>query len=161
MSPTHAARTADCALTVISATNPSKRCSTKSSNSILRGLPLNYRPRVRCCQVTSSGMFDDYLKCGRLEHGFLRLRCDNCHAEHFAAFSCMHRGFCPSCGAWRIVESAALLVDEVFPYKPMHQLASGKACRAMQNNSMDGIGRSRFEVFATGRIDWFTKGVQQ
>ena len=23
--------------------------------------------------------FDDYLKCGRLEHGFLRVRCDNCH----------------------------------------------------------------------------------
>lgn len=25
--------------------------------------------------------FDDYLKCGRLEHGFLRVRCDNCHHE--------------------------------------------------------------------------------
>ncbi len=23
--------------------------------------------------------FDAYLKCGRLEHGFLRVRCDNCH----------------------------------------------------------------------------------
>jgi hypothetical protein len=26
--------------------------------------------------------FEDYLKCGRLEHGFLRVRCDTCHAEH-------------------------------------------------------------------------------
>ena len=25
--------------------------------------------------------FDDYLKCGRLEHGFLRVRCDTCHHE--------------------------------------------------------------------------------
>lgn len=40
--------------------------------------------------------FDDYLKCGRLEHGFLRVRCDTCHAEHLVAFSCKRRGFCPS-----------------------------------------------------------------
>ena len=32
--------------------------------------------------------FDDYLKCGRLEHGFLHWRCDTCHAEHLVAFSC-------------------------------------------------------------------------
>ncbi|MCP4980059.1 MAG: hypothetical protein GY935_06140, partial [Gammaproteobacteria bacterium] len=25
--------------------------------------------------------FDEYLKCGRLEYGFLRLRCDTCQAE--------------------------------------------------------------------------------
>ena len=31
--------------------------------------------------------FEDYLKCGPLEHGFLRVRCDGCHAEHLVAFS--------------------------------------------------------------------------
>ncbi len=25
--------------------------------------------------------FDDYLQCGRLENGFLRVRCDTCHFE--------------------------------------------------------------------------------
>jgi len=65
--------------------------------------------------------FEDYLKCGRLEHGFLRVRCDTCHTEHLVAFSCKHRGFCPSCGARRMVESAALLVDEVLPHQPMRQ----------------------------------------
>lgn len=65
--------------------------------------------------------FDDYLKCGRLEHGFLRARCDTCHAEHLVAFSCKRRGFCPSCGARRMAESAALLVDEVLPEQPMRQ----------------------------------------
>jgi len=45
--------------------------------------------------------FEEYLKCGRLEHGFLRVRCDNCHAEQLVAFSCKRRGFCPSCGARR------------------------------------------------------------
>ncbi|WP_249542844.1 transposase zinc-binding domain-containing protein, partial [Escherichia coli] len=38
-----------------------------------------------------------------------------CHAEHLVAFSCKRRGFCPSCGARRMAESAALLVDEVLP----------------------------------------------
>ncbi len=65
--------------------------------------------------------FEDYLKCGRLEHGFLRVRCDSCHAEHLVAFSCKRRGFCPSCGARRMAESAALLVDEVFPEQPVRQ----------------------------------------
>ena len=37
------------------------------------------------------------------------------------AFSCKRRGFCPSCGARRMAESAALLVDEVFPAQPVRQ----------------------------------------
>lgn len=65
--------------------------------------------------------FTDYLKCGRLEHGFLRVRCERCHHEKLVAFSCKRRGFCPSCGARRMVESAALLVDEVLPVRPIRQ----------------------------------------
>jgi len=65
--------------------------------------------------------FEDYLQCWRLEHGFLRVRCEKCHAEHLVAFSCKRRGFCPSCGARRMAESAALLVDAVLPEQPMRQ----------------------------------------
>ncbi len=65
--------------------------------------------------------FDEYLKCGRLEHGFLRVRCETCHDEKLVAFSCKRRGFCPSCGARRMADSAALLVDEVLPHQPMRQ----------------------------------------
>jgi ribosomal protein S27E len=65
--------------------------------------------------------FADYLKCGRLEHGFLRVQCSECHHEHLVAFSCKRRGFCPSCGARRMAESAALLVDEVLPAQPIRQ----------------------------------------
>ena len=65
--------------------------------------------------------FEDYLKCGRLEHGFLRVRCADCHAERLVAFSCKRRGFCPSCGARRMAEGAALLVDEVLPREPLRQ----------------------------------------
>jgi ribosomal protein S27E len=65
--------------------------------------------------------FEAYLKCGRLEHGFLRVRCEHCHAEKLVAFSCKRRGFCPSCGARRMTDSAALLADEVLPAKPIRQ----------------------------------------
>jgi hypothetical protein len=65
--------------------------------------------------------FEEYLKCGCLEHGFYRVRCDTCHEERLLAFSCKKRGFCPSCGARRMADSAALLVDEVLPHKPMRQ----------------------------------------
>ncbi len=65
--------------------------------------------------------FEDYLKCGRLEHGFLRVRCESCHHEKLVAFSCKRRGFCPSCGARRMADSAAHLVDEVLPKRPIRQ----------------------------------------
>jgi ribosomal protein S27E len=65
--------------------------------------------------------FEAYLKCGRLEHGFLRVRCEDCHAEKLVAFSCKRRGFCPSCGARRMADTAALLADEVLPRKPLRQ----------------------------------------
>src|SRR5262249_33053684 len=39
----------------------------------------------------------DYLQCGVLAHGFLRLGCDTCKHELLLAFSCKRRGFCPSC----------------------------------------------------------------
>ncbi len=112
--------------------------------------------------------FEDYLKCGRLEHGFLRLRCENCHEERLVAFSCTNsrrfrrapritpgilpsalrarlRRFkiapgdfvCPSCGARRMAESSALLVDEVFPHQPVRQLTPWMACsRAMQRSDV-------------------------
>jgi hypothetical protein len=39
--------------------------------------------------------FDDYLRCGILAHGFLRLGCDTCKHELLVPFSCKRRGFCP------------------------------------------------------------------
>jgi ribosomal protein S27E len=65
--------------------------------------------------------FEAYLKCGRLEHGFLRVQCESCKHEDLVAFSCKKRGFCPSCGAKRMVEHAALLVDDVLPLAPYRQ----------------------------------------
>jgi hypothetical protein len=65
--------------------------------------------------------FDALLECGILAHGFLRLRCAECAHEKLVAFSCKRRGFCPSCGARRMAETAAHLVDCVIPRVPVRQ----------------------------------------
>ena len=42
-------------------------------------------------------------------------------AERLVAYSCKRCGFCPSCAAQRLTESAAVLVDEVLPCEPVRQ----------------------------------------
>jgi len=65
--------------------------------------------------------FEAFLECGILAHGFLRVRCADCAHEKLVAFSCKRRGFCPSCGARRMAQSAAVLVDKVTPRVPVRQ----------------------------------------
>jgi Putative transposase/Transposase zinc-binding domain len=65
--------------------------------------------------------FYDYLQCGILAHGFLRLGCDTCHKELLVPFSCKRRGFCPSCAGRRMAQTAAHLVEQVLPWVPTRQ----------------------------------------
>ncbi len=65
--------------------------------------------------------FNAFLECGILAHSFLRLRCADCAHEKLVAFSCKRRGFCPSCGARRMAETAAHLIDHVIPRVPVRQ----------------------------------------
>jgi Putative transposase/Transposase zinc-binding domain len=65
--------------------------------------------------------FYDYLRCGILAHGFLRLGCDTCHKELLVPFSCKRRGFCPSCAGRRMTQTAAHLVEQVLPWVPTRQ----------------------------------------
>jgi hypothetical protein len=58
----------------------------------------------------------EYLTCGVLGNGFVRLKCSGCGKEERPlAFSCKGRGFCPSCTGRRMADTAARLVDNVFP----------------------------------------------
>jgi hypothetical protein len=66
--------------------------------------------------------FYDYLQCGILAHGFLRLGCESCKKEVLLAFSCKRRGFCPSYSGRRMAQTAAHLVECVMPatgYDPL------------------------------------------
>jgi hypothetical protein len=65
--------------------------------------------------------FEVFLECGILAQGFLRVRCAECAHEKLVAFSGKRRGICPACGARRMAETAAHLVDHVIPPVPVRQ----------------------------------------
>jgi hypothetical protein len=62
-----------------------------------------------------------FLDCGILAHGFLRLQCESCKEEKLLPFSCKGRSTCPSCCGRRMADTAAHLVDHVFPRVPVRQ----------------------------------------
>ena len=68
--------------------------------------------------------FRKYLECGILAHGFARARCADCGYDFLIAFSCKGRGICASCNTRRMVETAAHLLDEVFPRVPVRQVGA-------------------------------------
>jgi hypothetical protein len=65
--------------------------------------------------------FEAYLRCGILDDGLIRVRCERCGDTTVVGFSCKGRGFCPSCGGRRMSELAAHLVDRVLPPVPIRQ----------------------------------------
>jgi hypothetical protein len=62
-----------------------------------------------------------FLKCGRLEEGFIRCHCDGCGADLLVPYSCGSRSICPSCSTRRMCNTAAHLVDRVLPNLPLRQ----------------------------------------
>jgi putative transposase/transposase-like zinc-binding protein len=57
--------------------------------------------------------FYDYVRCGILAHGFLRLGCDTCKKELLVPFSCKRRGFCPSCAGRCMAQMAASVQQRI------------------------------------------------
>jgi ribosomal protein S27E len=92
-----------------------------SERARARAPPFIDPPRYARHRLETTLLYQLVERHGRLEHGFLRVRCEECHAEKLVAFSCKRRGFCPSCSARRMTDSAALLADEVLPAKPIRQ----------------------------------------
>ena len=62
-----------------------------------------------------------FLDCGVLAKGFLRVHCDACGKDRVVAFSCKGRSLCSSCCGRRMADTAAHLVDRVFPVVPVRQ----------------------------------------
>ncbi|MEO1079708.1 MAG: transposase zinc-binding domain-containing protein [Pseudomonadota bacterium] len=83
--------------------SPSRAALTARRNT----LPRPSGPNGPARQVPPDNVhreFESFLKCGRLEHGFLRVHCDHYHFERLVAFSCKKRGICSSCGARRMAD---------------------------------------------------------
>ena len=62
-----------------------------------------------------------FLGCGILAHGFARARCDKRGQDFLVAYSCKGRGVCPGCNTRRMVETAAHMVEHVFPAVAVRQ----------------------------------------
>ncbi len=62
-----------------------------------------------------------FLECGILAHGFARARCDDCGEDFLVAYSCKGQGVCSSCNTKRMFETAAHLVEHMFPQVPVRQ----------------------------------------
>jgi hypothetical protein len=74
----------------ISVTDQKQRCSINWSNDTTQSLLAEqgkYLPKY------VDREFDEFLRCGRLEYGFLRVVCGDCKHEKLVAFSCKRRGF--------------------------------------------------------------------
>jgi hypothetical protein len=82
---------------------------------------LDYDPDAKGLPAYVQRESYDYLQCGILAHGFLRLGCDTCKKEVLLAFSYMRRGFCPACTGRRMAQTAAHLVKCVIPWVPTRQ----------------------------------------
>jgi len=63
----------------------------------------------------------DFLDCGNPARGFLFLRCPTCQFGRVVPLACKVRAVCSSCGARRMADTAAHLVDSVFPEVPVRQ----------------------------------------
>lgn len=89
------------------------------------GLALRERPLPRFC----AREVEAFLRCGIPAHGFARVWCAGCGKDDVVAFSCKGRGFCPSCGARRMADTAAWLVDRVMPGEAPGQLTERRTPR--------------------------------
>ena len=93
------------------------RCVHAEWNTFVQRAEAGERVVPRSCRREVEG----FLHCGILGYGFARVHCDACKQDCVVAFSCKGRGFCPSCGTRRMVDTAAWLVDRVIPEVPVRQ----------------------------------------
>lgn len=99
--------------------------------------------------------FEAYLRCGRLEHGFVRAQCERCGDTIVVAFSCKGRGVCPSCGGRRMSELAAHLVDHVLPAVPIRQWVFTVPVPVRSQLAFDaGLTRAVLRVFLRTVFGW-------
>jgi len=79
------------------------------------------RERERHVPAFVEREFREFLNCGVLTRGFLRVHCRDCGLDRLVPYSCKKRCVCSSCGGRRMADTAAHLVDRVFPRVPVRQ----------------------------------------
>ena len=89
------------------------------------------------------------LECCILAHGYARARCEQCGQYFLVAYLCKGRGMCPGCNTRRMVETAAHLMEHVFPAVAVQQwvVVFPKRATAGASTSTAAAGRSGGVLF--------------
>ena len=102
--------------------------------------------------------FRDFLGCGQLERGFVRVRCESCRFERLIPFSCKARAICPSCGGRRMAAQAAHLVDAVLPWVPVRQWVLTVPHRLRYRLAFNhALCRAVLGVFVRAVLGWYRR----
>ena len=96
--------------------------------SLYKAVSQYFDPFVKDLEATGKSLpsfikktFNQYLKCGHLIYGSVRLYCYNCRNSRLVPFSCKRRGFCPSCSGRRMAEASVLQTESMIPHVPIRQ----------------------------------------
>ncbi|HCF93553.1 MAG TPA: hypothetical protein DEW46_00675 [Verrucomicrobia bacterium] len=101
--------------------SPLWKCLSGHFNAFLELYEEQYQPRYGFLRPIIPEVVNKFLDCGDLEHGFARVRCDDCKHEYLLAFSCKGRWFCPCCHQKKVQIFGALLSEAVlFPVPHRH-----------------------------------------
>ena len=104
-------------------------CSLPMSYDLLRGLVNEHMAAaIELAEANGTSLsswrvrlLERLGRCGDPHHGFVWWRCDPCGEDRVVALSCKQRLVCPRCGARRMAQTAAHLVDHVLPEVPYRQ----------------------------------------
>jgi hypothetical protein len=101
----------------------------------------------------------EYIACGVLAHGFVRIRCEKCGKSMAVGYSCKGRGFCPSCTGRRMADTSARLVDDVFPpVVPVRQWVLSLPINVRYRLAYDGkLLSAVLSVFLRAVRGWYRK----
>ena len=98
--------------------SPLWQCVHDHAAAFRQQYPRQHLARFGPLRPVVTEVIDKFLDCGDLHQGFARVRCPDCRLEYLLAFSCKTRGFCPSCQQRRTVQTAQVLVEDVFATVP-------------------------------------------
>jgi len=102
-------------------TSPLWQCLDQHFDTFLASYEQRFQPRYGYLRPIIPEVVSKFMDCGDLEHGFARVRCDNCQHEYLLAFSCKGRWFCPSCHQKKVQLFGALLTETIlFPVPHRH-----------------------------------------
>ncbi len=110
-----------CRIDQVGIAHRERPCLVRSEQLEVLGVPCCTRDVVDPVPGYVERDLRKFLECGILAHGFARARCEKCGQDFLVAYSCKGRGMCPGCNTRRMVETAAHLVEHVFPAAAVRQ----------------------------------------